>query len=135
MKKEIIGSARARRSDEKTKRTKERFSRPAMPSVARYRTDQLYQRLRLYANGRRLISIMSINLLLFFSPKMADISGPVRQREQDRRRVRARVLRPPTRRNRRGHKKRARTRVERVQQKRQNNFTKLGKIELPRSTT
>lgn len=28
--------------------------------------DQLYQRLRLYANGRRLISIMSINLFFFF---------------------------------------------------------------------
>lgn len=34
--------------------------------------DQLYQRLRLYANGRRLISIMSINMFFFYL-KMAGL--------------------------------------------------------------
>lgn len=47
---------------------KERFSRNQSCYAIRRSLshDQLYQRLRLYANGRRLISIMSINLFFLF---------------------------------------------------------------------
>ena len=67
------------------------LSQPVVPSVARYRDDQLYQRLRLYANGRRLISIMSINLFLsFFSPRKKKKGDRQRQRQRQRERERER---------------------------------------------
>lgn len=79
--------ARERMGMEKKKRTKERFSQPVMPSVARYRTDQLYQRLRLYANGRRLISIMSINLLFFCLQRWPTSPVPTSTRKHDASRI------------------------------------------------